>query len=252
MQYSTVLIAVLAAAASAAPTAPKVVIHDARSAVDALSTLSDYFNTIAGKAIAAKLADSSAVCDLSKASMPAAPELLPVPSEGLHLRHVAVGRGVQKYECADDSSAPTAAGAVATLFNASCVAALYPDLLETIPGMAVHFDLSSAQQLGPTGLLESGHHYFTNATTPFFDVQSTGEAPCQKNATSPTPSGAAVGQQGEAAVPWLKLTTRDGATGGIKEVYRLTTAGGSAPSSCEGMSESFEVEYAALYWFWAE
>ncbi|KAH6994859.1 hypothetical protein EDB80DRAFT_151861 [Ilyonectria destructans] len=258
MQLSTVFVAVLAAAASAAPTAPKVVIHDARSAVDALGSLSSYFNTLAAKAQAAKIANKSAVCDLSKASMPLAPDALPVPSAGLSLRHVAVGRGTQNYTCdtSNPSSAPTAAGAVAHLFNASCVAALYPDLLEQIPGMAVHFDISATQQLGPSGLLESGVHYFTNATTPFFNVQSLGkeigQAPCQKNSTSPAPSGAAVGQQGEAAVPWLQLTTRDGATGGMKEVYRLTTAGGSAPSTCEGLSETFQVEYAALYWFWAE
>lgn len=70
MQLSTVLVAVLAAAASAAPTAPKVIIHDSRSAVDSLGALSSYFNTLAAKAKAAKIANKSAVCDLSKASMP--------------------------------------------------------------------------------------------------------------------------------------------------------------------------------------
>ncbi|CRK45450.1 hypothetical protein BN1723_006616 [Verticillium longisporum] len=34
-------------------------------------------------------------------------------------------------------------------------------------------------------------------------------------------------------------------------IYRLTTAGGSPPSSCAGQPESFQVQYAAAYWFYA-
>lgn len=258
MQLSTILLSVLAVAASAAPTTPKVVIHDARSAVDSLGSLSGYFNSLAEKVQAAKSSSKAAVCDLSKAKMPLAPEALPVPFEGLSLHHVAVGRGTQNYTCdtSDPSSPPVAAGAVAHLFNASCVAALYPELLARIPGMAVHFDLAEAQELGPSGLSESGVHYFTNATTPFFNLDSqgldVGHAPCEKNSTSPAPSDAAVGQQGESAVAWLKLTAREGATNGIKEVYRLTTAGGSAPATCEGKESSFEVQYASVYWFWGQ
>lgn len=180
------------------------------------------------------------------------PQDIPQPTKGYKVRHVAVGRGTQNYTCdaSDPSKPPAAAGAVATLFNASCVAAVYPDLLEQVPGMAVHFDLSDDHRLGPSQLPVSGSHYFTNGTTPFFDLRTNaldiGEAPCAKNSSAPAPSNAAVGQLGEAAVPWLKLSTRDGATGNIKEVYRLTTAGGSAPATCEGMPEQFEVQYASV------
>lgn len=180
------------------------------------------------------------------------PDGLPPPSEGLKVHHVAVGRGTQNYTCdtSDPTSAPTLAGAVAVLFNATCVASLYPDLLDQIPGMAVHFNLTNAHQLGPSTLPVSGVHYFTNGTTPFFDLQvqgqDIGDAPCAKNASIPAPSNAAVGQKGEAAVPWLKLNTREGATGNMKEVYRVTTAGGSAPKTCEGMPAAFEVQYATV------
>ena len=168
------------------------------------------------------------------------------------MKHVAVGRGTQNYTCdtSNPSNPPAAAGALATLFNASCIAALYEDLLEQIPGMAVHFNLTGTNQLGPSMLPISGHHYFTNATTPFFDLRTqtldVGEAPCAKNNTVPAPSNAAVGQLGEAAVPWLKLTARDGATGNIQEVYRVTTAGGSAPGSCDGMPAQFQVQYSSV------
>lgn len=74
-----------------------------------------------------------------------------------------------------------------------------------------------------------------------------GVAPCQKNSSVPAPAGAPIGQdnKGLGAVPWLKLTTRDGATGDLQEVYRVNTAGGSAPAKCEGMPAAFEIQYSA-------
>lgn len=183
---------------------------------------------------------------------PTAPVALPPVSDGLTLRHVGVGRGTQNYTCegADASDAPTAVGAVATLFNASCVAAEYPDLLEVIPGMAVHFDLNDSEQLGASGLQMSGHHFFTSEGVPFFDLDPAGglqlgRVPTAKANTTDAPSEAAAGVTGDKAVAWLKLDAIDGVEGDIKEVYRLNTAGGSPPATCAGMPATFEVQYAA-------
>jgi hypothetical protein len=55
-----------------------------------------------------------------------------------------------------------------------------------------------------------------------------------------------VGPSGSAAVPWLKLLAKDGATGGIKEVYRVDTAGGSAPATCQGQPANIQVQYSAV------
>lgn len=65
----------------------------------------------------------------------------------------------------------------------------------------------------------------------------------------PAPATASVGQGGVGlgAVPWLKLATRLGATDGLEEVYRINTAGGSAPATCAGMPLAFQIEYAAEY-----
>ena len=72
------------------------------------------------------------------------------------------------------------------------------------------------------------------------------------------PGGSATGSDGSTAVPWLKLMVVGEGTvggdaavaGGVKEVYRVNTAGGNAPSSCEGrVGETFEMQYAAEYWF---
>jgi hypothetical protein len=103
--------------------------------------------------------------------------------------------------------------------------------------------------MAPSNLVVSGIHYFVTATTPFFNLDTTtaklGQAQCSKNATVSAPADAPKGQGGEAAVPWLKLVTKTGATGDLQEIYRLETAGGSAPATCAGMAAAFEVQYSA-------
>lgn len=236
----------LCAVVLSAPTIPT-------AAGPAERAMEDYFNLAATKVVAAK--SFPPTCDLSKAVLPTtsvAP--LPPPSAGLSLKHVAIGRGTQNYSCSTGvaTAAPVAVGAIATLFNSSCIASAYPDLLASLPNLALQFDLSSTGQstFSPANLDVSGHHYFSNSTTPAFTTNF-GFAPCSKNNTSSAPAGAVVGQGGVGvgAVPWLKLVTRIGATEGLSEVYRVNTAGGMAPMTCAGMPAAFEVQYAAEYWF---
>lgn len=193
-----------------------------------------------------------------------APTALPAVTAGLVLKHVAIGRGTQNYTCdlSNTTAPPVAVGAVATLFNATCVAATYPDILNTLPRVAMSFNLSATasaanlvpastgDRLAPGDYTISGHHFFLDSTTPFFTLDTQngqfGQAAFAKNASSPAPAGAATGQRGEAAVPWLKLMVRSGtSSGGLQETYRVETAGGSAPATCEGQSASFEVQYSA-------
>jgi hypothetical protein len=170
------------------------------------------------------------------------------------LKHVAIGRGTQNYSCrANETAAPVALGAVATLYNASCVASIYPDLLSMLPNVALQFELTDIDQatLSLSNLAISGHHYFSNLTTPIFNLKTTamdlGFATCAKNNSVAAPAGEPTGQddEGFGAVTWLKLLTRAGATGNLKEVYRVNTAGGKPPTTCAGMPTTFEVEYAA-------
>jgi hypothetical protein len=69
----------------------------------------------------------------------------------------------------------------------------------------------------------------------------------KKDAASSAPVGAPKGPNGLGSVAWLKLTATEG---DYKEVYRINTAGGQAPKTCEGMEGNFEVEYSTLYYFW--
>jgi hypothetical protein len=64
----------------------------------------------------------------------------------------------------------------------------------------------------------------------------------------PAPSGAP-----EGAVDWLAL--RDNGMSmsvGLGEVYRVETAGGSPPATCDGveLDTVFSVQYSAQYWFY--
>ncbi|RYP89731.1 hypothetical protein DL770_004119 [Monosporascus sp. CRB-9-2] len=267
MQFQILLGAALSATTIvAAPTWPPVNVNAAMT--DGIETVSEYFNMLARKVEAGRYTMAAPVCDLSKAQMPLAPSPLGGPAAGLMLKHVAIGRGTQNYTCDTTNSAavPVAAGAVATLFNASCVASAYPDLLHMLPKLSLRFDLpfttaaisdeddGVAHRMGPADLAISGAHYFTDATTPFFNLDTPraarGEAGCAKEEATPAPADAPAGPGGEPAVAWLRLSTREGATGGLREVYRVETAGGSPPESCQGMPAAFEVQYAAEYWFY--
>jgi len=99
-----------------------------------------------------------------------------------------------------------------------------------------------------------GNHMFkmlgtTNTPTFAFDqlaMTPYPQAQVGKLNDTPAPANACPGLTGEGAVKWLYLKDTKGLSqGGIDTVYRLETAGGSAPATCKGMPATFEVKYAA-------
>ncbi|PWY89466.1 hypothetical protein BO94DRAFT_37342 [Aspergillus sclerotioniger CBS 115572] len=179
---------------------------------------------------------------------------LPSPSPNLTLQHVALGRGVQNYTCpsspANDTAKPTSTGALATLFDASCIVSSdqrllhrIPAFLQNVPLETLDFFASLASLAGPDSAI-LGEHYFSASAMPFFDLRLGGNdewAAAKKVASVVSPVASM-------DVPWLKLVAVDGV--GIKEVYRVYTAGGMSPATCEGMKSEFSVDYAAEYWFY--
>ena len=140
----------------------------------------------------------------------------------------------------------------------------HPNLLSLAPPAALTVPSPvRSEVLFPANIVHSGNHYFVDATTPVFNLhtQNTnyGIWFAKKVANTTAPTDAAKGPDGSAAVPWLKLEVQsppEGADtidcqGGVKEIFRINTAGGSPPKTCEGMPPTFQVEYAAEYWFWA-
>ena len=148
---------------------------------------------------------------------------------------------------------------MAKLYNISCIATDYPDLLSFISNLALRYFFSTnpTGPLKPSDLQLSGYHYFSNNTTPVFAFDALaspklGTVYAAKGASSDVPSEAVVGVNkiGNGAVPWLFLTSRPTTEGDIKDVYRLNTAGGQPPEACTSMPAAFSVDYAAVYWFW--
>lgn len=65
------------------------------------------------------------------------------------------------------------------------------------------------------------------------------------------PANASTGIEGTDAVDWLALTAIGGSVG-LQEVFRVDTAGGSPPASCDGyvVGDVVSVPYSAGYHFY--
>ena len=181
----------------------------------------------------------------------------------MELFQVVIGRGTQNYTCdlSNATAVPEPVGAVASLFNVSCIAADMPELLAKLPGIALDLSAVPSTQDNAKGnaMMKdmSGHHYFVNDTTPYFNMDTSlysyGKGALKKTAVADAPDDAIVGPRGkgDGAVAWLMLSMNDYPEWGqpdFKAVYRLNTAGGNPPKMCTGQLESFTVEYASEYW----
>ena len=192
-----------------------------------------------------------------------------------HDHHEVFTNIFQNYTCAQASKdvVPKAVGAIASLYNVSCIAANYPDILGMLPGLALQYALPAdpVANLEPSNLDLVGHHYFSSNGTPTFDLTSLGPntanlasvsdkgndfgiAKFKAHANSTAPADAPKGENGvgDGAVTWLQLDATYGTTGDVVAVYRLNTAGGKAPATCESSPAYFSVQYATEYWFYSK
>lgn len=182
---------------------------------------------------------------------------LPAPAAGLGLKFVTLGRGVQNYTCSGSYGTPTAIGAVADIFEITAFAQSSPTSpsFTGLPAAAVYLTIPGVQQLLNTRMPAGnpatiiGKHFFNSAGVPTFDLSARGKKLLSKVLDKvPAPATADKGPAGTGAVPWLKLDDAGGSNG-LKEVYRVYTAGGNAPTSCSSAGV-ISVEYAAMYWFY--
>lgn len=145
-----------------------------------------------------------------------------------------------------------------------------PYVLNNAPAVAVVNPNPNANDSKPihplgSGSVGSGHHYFTDSTTPTFnlvwDATNYGIFFSKKAFNVTAPATAVAGPDGSKAVPWLKLEVESPVAPltieekdlvpSVKEIYRVNTAGGAAPATCAGMPAAFSMQYAAEYWFFA-
>lgn len=150
---------------------------------------------------------------------------LPPPSKGLTLKHITLGRGTQNYSCLcnQTSATPKAVGALATLFDASCLAQNYPTLLNELPNALSNVSVDTLAFLAittgrlaspDTGSLILGKHYFDSAGVPSFDLRLGGTGDWMKTkviakADSPI-KGKSLSDGSGYNVKWLKLTSVGG------------------------------------------
>ena len=121
-------------------------------------------------------------------------------------------------------------------------------VIAQLPAYALAF---SRQQLEASHIKKDGVHYFDGTMSPTFDLGAAGLGTfvAKKNGNIGAPKNATQGPNG--AVDWLDLGPKDStATGQISRVYRVDTASGMPPKTCEGQVQSVNIDYAALYYFY--
>ncbi|KAK2812715.1 hypothetical protein FQN49_008349 [Arthroderma sp. PD_2] len=183
-------------------------------------------------------------CDISNRQLPEHGHLpeLPGPDSGLRLKYITLGVGTQNYTCHTGAAKPVPIGAVATLYDASCLADRNPQVIDLINMVALHYPKISTNWIVEKFLKMTilGQHYFTG-TKPFFDLSTRGgsdKAFVSVVANVPAPN--------KKDVPWLRLDKTEGS--GITAVFRVITHEGTSPATCLGMAPSFQVGYTAQYW----
>jgi hypothetical protein len=169
---------------------------------------------------------------------------------------VLLGVGYQNYTCSAEGKY-TAAGAVADLFDLSCLSKNKNDF-DTVEDKAYdQWIKTKSPKWDPKGCGKDvpfvGYHFFQPATSgtgisPVWDMRKytndgTAYVVAARVAGLPAPDG--TGKN----VDWLQLKGVEGAM--ATSVYRTETRGGPAPPSCNaGVSPPFQVKYTTKYWLY--
>ncbi|KAJ7024915.1 hypothetical protein C8F04DRAFT_968403 [Mycena alexandri] len=197
-------------------------------------------------------------CDTSKSvlDLPTTQTTLIVPSTAPLF--VTLGVGVQNYSCTSTTSAYTSIGAVASLFDISCLAET-PEFATIQATASIIWKNAppsvKAHTIGRHILTPSllGDHYFVTSGTGLaakwdftsfgrFAGNTTAFVIAAKVGDLPAPTGPA------ANVDWLALNNVQGAL--ASKVFRIDTVGGQPPTSCVPGSDPISVKYTAKYLFY--
>jgi len=173
---------------------------------------------------------------------------------------VSLAVGVQNYTCANTSTF-TNVGAVAELFDASCL--YHSRDWDALPQVVFESWNDTTQSLTTQDLIAYlaplnksivlGQHYFVpfnGSVNPKFDFtsarfngNSNAFVLAEKVAAIDSPDNSTVD------VAWVGLQGLEGEL--ATQVFRTNTQGGQPPSSCTyGSSPALSVRYVAIYWFY--
>jgi len=212
-------------------------------------------------ALALPKADPEDCCSLSEAKLPLPSNQTALTAPTGAPSFVAVAVGVQNYTCNSTSLTYSNVGAVAELFDISCLSGS-PEF-NKIQNDAFKIWNNSASSVRPQQVIKKlghdlpvlGQHYYVpnpNITTgspaisPKWDFTSgaeNGDAEAYvigaKVASLPAPSG-------KNDIDWVQLKKVEGAL--ADAIYRVDTKGGQPPASCTAGAPLLSVKYTAQYW----
>ncbi|KAJ7193506.1 hypothetical protein GGX14DRAFT_537525 [Mycena pura] len=174
---------------------------------------------------------------------------------------VALGVGVQNYTCTATTSKYTSTGAVASLFDISCLDKFAPAFEEI---QTIAFDVwkllpASAPPLSPIiPLIHSNQfHYFITSPSgagisPKWDFTSTGKFAGDASAFV---LGAKVGDivaptNPATNIDWLALNNAGNGGTLANHIFRIDTVNGQPPTSCTPGSADISVKYTAKYFLY--
>jgi len=213
------------------------------------------FSGLLGLVKAAPAVRAFTGCDVSEdvIPVPAGQTALAAPTDAKPI-YIAAGFGTQNYSCST-AGTYTSIGAVATLYDASCVYNAITSITAKTSTSAVAKVAAAKAALGSSPLV-LGHHYFvTNPTgaagvSPKFDFTSDSQSGnpnayvvTAKTGDIPAP------QDPTTNVDWLELKAIAGQGDLAEYAFRIYTVGGQPPTSCTPGSAPIAVPYAANYWF---
>nr|GAT61188.1 predicted protein [Mycena chlorophos] len=205
-------------------------------------------------------------CDVSKAKLdiPSNQTVLVAPTTAPH--YVAVGIGYQNYTCSAATSTYASAGAVASLFDISCLVGkpAFSTVQNTAYTLWSHAPSSesNAEKIPLIGAASGagqllGYHYFVTSPSgsgisPEWDFTSTG-----KNAGNAEAFvvGAKTGDLKAPTDPtvnvdWLMLSNAEGQL--ASQIFRVDTVNGQPPASCDPTTDTatLKVKYTAKYYLY--
>lgn len=198
---------------------------------------------------------------------------LPAPSGDV--KFVTLGLGFQNYTCTSTGTyvqSVVSAGAIASLYDITSTVSMMPGDAATRTSLRAFETCLKMTKCTPTtqnGYCDSchniaaaayrrndaGEHFFdqmSGSQTPNFDIKEAGMfLSVKKSAGCKAPADSYTGQNGLGTVDWLYLIDNGlGRSKGLSSVYRVQTAGGVAPKTCDKAGSVLQVPYAAEYWFY--
>ncbi|KAH7921701.1 hypothetical protein BV22DRAFT_1132037 [Leucogyrophana mollusca] len=203
----------------------------------------------------------SASCNLTEARLQVPANQTQLIAPTVAPAFVALGLGVQNYTCNATSSTYVLTGAVAELFDSSCLygtpvfdtaPALAYTAWDATTGLVTPQDVIAALSIVPLPVVLGQHYYVPNPAgsglSPKWDFTSSG-------GTYGNTAAYAVGAKiGDLPSPDTKLNIDSLMVKVVEgnlasEIFRVQNNGGQPPASCTSASQNVSVKYTAQYWF---